>query len=120
MFSGHRGSETALAYTGNELRNSTALESDESDFRLLERIQDGEGDAFAVLYDRWVDRVYSVATHIVGNAADAEEVVGRTFLRVWREADTYSRARGSIGAWIVLAGRSEALTQLRGKAGETG
>jgi len=83
------------------------------DLRLMERIRQRDEAAFAAVYDRWSDRVYAVAFHLVGNRDDAEEVVEKTFSQVWAEADRYHDGRGSVEAWIILMARSRALDRLR-------
>ena len=83
------------------------------DFLLLARAQHGDEGALAALYDRWVDKVYSIAVHLVRDPDDAEELVERTFQQVWAEADRYSPERGSVAAWIIVIARSEALSRRR-------
>ena len=89
-----------------------ASEGDE-DLRLVERIRQRDEAALGALYDRWSDRVYAVAFHLVGNRDDAEEVVEKSFSQVWAEADRYHGGRGSVEAWIILIARSRALDRLR-------
>lgn len=89
-----------------------ASEGDE-DLRLVERIRQRDEAALGALYDRWSERVYAVAFHLVGNRDDAEEVVEKAFSQVWAEADRYHGGRGSVEAWIILIARSRALDRLR-------
>jgi RNA polymerase sigma-70 factor (ECF subfamily) len=89
-----------------------ASESDQ-DLRLVERIRERDQAALGALYDRWSERVYAVAFHLVGNRDDAEEVVEKSFSQVWAEADRYHVGRGSVEAWIILIARSRALDRLR-------
>lgn len=85
----------------------------ETDTYLIARIQFGDEGALGRLYDRWVDRVYSVAAHVLGAPDDADDVVERTFSQIWKDAGRYDPARGSAGAWIVTIARSHALTLQR-------
>jgi RNA polymerase sigma-70 factor (ECF subfamily) len=73
----------------------------------------GDERALGALYDRWVDEVYSIASHLVADSDDAEEVVEQTFSQVWRDAHRYDRSRGSVGSWITVIARSESLTRRR-------
>jgi RNA polymerase sigma-70 factor (ECF subfamily) len=93
-----------------------AAPDDAHDTLLLERVQRGDERALADLYGRWVHRVYSIASHLVADADDADEVVERTFAQVWRGAAGYRADRGSVGAWIVVIARSEALSRRRNEA----
>jgi RNA polymerase sigma-70 factor (ECF subfamily) len=85
----------------------------ETDTLLIGRIQCGDESALGRLYDRWVDRVYSVAAHVLGTSDDADDVVERTFSQIWKDAGRYDPERGSAGAWIVTIARSHALTLQR-------
>lgn len=77
---------------------------------LLEQIRRGDVDALGALYDRWVERVYSVAVHVLGkDGRAAEDLVETVFRYVWREADHYHPGLGSVAAWLVLTTRSRAL-----------
>ncbi|HEX8359338.1 MAG TPA: sigma-70 family RNA polymerase sigma factor [Longimicrobium sp.] len=92
----------------------------ETDQLLLERIQCGDEQALSAFYDRWVHTVYSVAAHLLGDREDAEEVVERTFSRIWRDATRYDAKRGGIASWIVVIARSEALSRRRGRTRRVG
>lgn len=77
------------------------------------RIQCGDERALAALFDRRADEVHAIAAHLLGSGDEADEVVERTFLHVWREAGSYDPGRGSVGAWITVIARSRALDRLR-------
>lgn len=91
----------------------------EIDTLLIGRIQGGDESALSELYDRWVDRVYSIAAHVLGTSDDADDVVERTFSKIWKDADRYDPARGSAGSWIVTITRSHALTVQRAEGRRT-
>jgi hypothetical protein len=86
---------------------AAGLEND-VDQRLVERVQGRDEAALGELYDRWSDRVYAIALHLVGNRDRAEEVVERAFSQVWAEAGRYHTAWGSVEAWIILIARTHA------------
>ena len=50
----------------------------------------------AELYDRYGQVLYAVAYRIVGQRADAEEVVLDAFAQAWREATRFETSRGSV------------------------
>ncbi len=50
---------------------------------------------------------------MLGNAADAEEVVADAFAQIWRSAGGFDQARSSVGGWICMITRSRALDRLR-------
>ncbi len=67
--------------------------------------------------------VYTVAFRILGDAALAQDVVQDVFLRLWRRPSSFDPARGELGSYLRLVGRSRALDlwregQVRGRAAE--
>ena len=85
----------------------------ETDRLLVGRVVLCDEIALATLYDRWVDRVYSIAAHVLGSSDQADDVVERTFSQIWKDAARYNAERGSVAAWIVTIARSHALTMRR-------
>lgn len=92
---------------------SAPARAQETDALLVGRIQAEDEGALSTLYDRWVDQVYSIAVHILGGSDEADDVVERTFSQVWRDAERYDPARGSVASWIIVIARSQALTRRR-------
>jgi len=85
------------------------------DLQLVQRIAAGDERAVAELYDRYGTVLYAVAYRILGERADAEEVVMETFAQVWREATRFETDRGSVPAWLTMMARSRALDQVRSR-----
>ena len=83
------------------------------DAELLSRMTGGDEQALGLLYDRWSDRVFSLAAYLLGDDHSAADVVEETFWRAWRTASEYSFERGTVGTWLLLLARSRALEQLR-------
>jgi RNA polymerase sigma-70 factor (ECF subfamily) len=55
---------------------------------------------FAVLYERYVDRIYSYIYHRVGNVHEAEDLTSRTFFRALSHLDTYVDKGYPFSAWL--------------------
>lgn len=79
----------------------------------LQEIRNGNAEALGRLYDASAPMLYALAFRILGNAADAEEVLLDMFEQVWRTADSFDPARGGVWHWLVLLTRSRALDRLR-------
>jgi RNA polymerase sigma-70 factor (ECF subfamily) len=70
-------------------------------------------DALSELYNRYSKLVYSLAIHIVGDKALAEEVIQDVFLRVWDKADTYRVEEAKVNTWLTSIARNRAIDVLR-------
>ena len=80
---------------------------------LLEAAHRGDQAAFQQLFNASNRRLYGLAFTIVGNSADADDVVAEAYLQAWRNAANYDRARGSVITWLLVMCRSRALDMLR-------
>ncbi|MBV9939630.1 MAG: sigma-70 family RNA polymerase sigma factor [Acidobacteriaceae bacterium] len=92
--------------------------SDRENFwrQYLQEIQKGNTEALARLYDASAPVLYTLAFRIVGNAADAEEVLLDVFEQVWRTSGSFDPTRGGAWRWLTLLTRSRALDRLRSMA----
>jgi RNA polymerase sigma-70 factor, ECF subfamily len=76
----------------------------------------GDERAIGQLYDRYGTVLYAVAYRIVGQRADAEEVVLEAFAQAWREAPRFEAGRGSVAGWLTMIARSRALDLVRARS----
>lgn len=76
------------------------------DERLLERIADGDHDAFEILYRRYARPVLALAQRRLGDFGKAEEALQDAFMSVWRSASTYRADRGAATAWLYAVARN--------------
>jgi RNA polymerase sigma-70 factor (ECF subfamily) len=72
----------------------------DEDSELLDRIGQGDEAAFQLLVQRHIDRGYAIALRIVGNAADAEDVVQDTMLKVWSHRGRWQHGRAKFSTWL--------------------
>jgi RNA polymerase sigma-70 factor (ECF subfamily) len=93
--------------------------TDLNDWSLLERIRQKDEGALSVLYDRYSGLVYSEAKRILRDAGAAEEILQDLFYQVWRTAERFDAARGSLAGWLLVAARNRAISKLRRKSGKT-
>jgi RNA polymerase sigma-70 factor (ECF subfamily) len=71
-----------------------------SDDELLARIALADEAAFRCLVERHIDRSYGLALRILGNAADAEDVVQDTLLKVWTHRGRWEAGRAKFSTWL--------------------
>src|SRR3954465_9025800 len=64
---------------------------------------------FEKVYDEHSRGVYAAAFRILGNAAQAQDVVQDVFLRLWRRPGAFDARRGELGSYLRLMARSRAL-----------
>jgi RNA polymerase sigma-70 factor, ECF subfamily len=87
--------------------------SSDTDLGLFKRLAARDESALADLYDRHSRLAYGVIVRILRSAADAEDVLQETFVRVWTRAETYDPRLGSPAAWLVRIARNRAIDRLR-------
>ena len=79
--------------------NDNAPAQGPSDELLAQRASAGDGDAFGVLVERHRDRVYRLASRMVSNPSDAEEIVQDAFLHAYRGLASF-RGDAKFGTWL--------------------
>jgi RNA polymerase sigma-70 factor (ECF subfamily) len=84
-----------------------------SDQQLVSRIASGDRGAFAEFYDRHAPAVLGLLVRLLGQRADADDVLQDAFLQVWRRAPQYDAGRSTPLGWLILIARSRALDYLR-------
>lgn len=73
---------------------------------LVARARAGDQEAFARLYDRYVDLIYRYIFYRVGTVALAEDLTSETFLRALRRLGTFTWQGKDFGAWLVTIARN--------------
>jgi RNA polymerase sigma-70 factor (ECF subfamily) len=73
---------------------------DQTDDDLLDRIAEDDEAAFRTLVERHIDRGYALALRILGNRADAEDVVQDSFLKVWTHRGRWEGGRAKFSTWL--------------------
>ena len=77
-----------------------------TDGDLIERVGDGDGDAFEELYRRYTRPVLGLALRRLGDRGRAEDALQEAFAAIWRSASSYDPARGHGGAWLYAVARN--------------
>jgi RNA polymerase sigma-70 factor (ECF subfamily) len=85
------------------------------DAALVRLVAERRPEALAELYDRFAPTLLALARRILGNQADAEEVLQEAFVQVWSRGQRYDPARSSVSTWLVLIARSRAIDRLRNR-----
>ena len=85
------------------------------DVQLIVIMAQGDERAASTLYDRHGAVMYGLALRVVGEPADAEEVVLDAFAQAWRDSSRYDASRGSVGGWLTTITRTRALDLIRAR-----
>jgi len=70
-----------------------------SDEGIVERVRNGEAEAFEVLVRRWEPRIYRLALRLLEHPEDAREVTQETFLAAFRKLHQF-RGRARFSSWL--------------------
>jgi RNA polymerase sigma-70 factor (ECF subfamily) len=81
----------------------------------MRRVAEGDSAALALLFERHKTRLFGFLYHLVGDRALAEDLLGETFLRVYRARARY-RGSGGFLPWMLAIARNLALGELRRRA----
>ncbi len=71
--------------------------------------------AFRALYSAAASKLMGVLLRILGNRAEAEDVLQEVFTRVWLRAGRYDPAKGAGMTWLIAIARNHALDRLRAR-----
>jgi RNA polymerase sigma-70 factor (ECF subfamily) len=83
------------------------------DAELMRAFTAGERWAAEALYTRLAPRLFGLGRAMLGDPAQAEDLVQDTFVKVWRAAPSYDPARGGLDTWVLLMARNLAIDAIR-------
>jgi RNA polymerase sigma-70 factor (ECF subfamily) len=101
------------AADGNDADPPDMEEDHVETWRLVSLAQEGDGEAFGQLYDRYVDTVFRFVYFRVNDRTLAEDFTSETFLRALRRISTISYQGRDIGAWFITIARNIILDHMK-------
>jgi RNA polymerase sigma-70 factor (ECF subfamily) len=84
----------------------------ETDDRLMQRVREGDDDAFTLIVDRHKDSLVNYLTHLVRSRDRAEEIAQDAFVRLYRNAANY-RERERLGPYLFRIATNLVVTEVR-------
>src|SRR5262245_63123811 len=84
------------------------------DVRLMIGVRVDQSGAFEEFVEAYQQRLVGIMHHLVGNAAEAEDLAQEVFLRVYRARKKY-RARCKFSTWLFTIANNLALNTLRSR-----
>jgi RNA polymerase sigma-70 factor (ECF subfamily) len=84
----------------------------QTDDLLMQRVREGDDDAFGEIVDRYKDSLVNYLTHLVRSRERAEEVAQDAFVRLYRNADKY-KERERLGPYLFRIATNLVVTEMR-------
>src|SRR5580698_3597005 len=89
------------------------ISTDVSDESLIARICIGDRDALAALFERYARLTRTVASRILGDLTEAEDLVQDLFLFIQRKCGIFDSSKSTARSWIVQMAYHRALDRRR-------
>ena len=80
-----------------EFKRSNPADNEED---VLTRASQGDRDAFGLLYERYIDRIFNYVYYRTGNLHDAEDLTARVFQRAMNHIQNYTDRGVPFSAWL--------------------
>ena len=87
--------------------NNTEIEA------LVNRLKNANESAFAEVYDRYSGALNGIITRIVRDNEAAQDVLQDSFVKVWRNIQSYDSSKGSFFTWMLNIARNTSIDSLR-------
>ncbi|MBI2010833.1 MAG: sigma-70 family RNA polymerase sigma factor [Candidatus Colwellbacteria bacterium] len=78
----------------------------EDEQELVKRAKGGEAEAFGLLYDYYLPKIYRFVLLKVSHREEAEDLTHQTFLKAWQNIDQYDFRGHSFGSWLYRIARN--------------
>lgn len=82
---------------------------------LIERIQQGDIDAFSKLYDKYAPVLHGVILKIAIDKNTAEAILQKSFMRLWMEISSFDPLKESLLMWMLSITRNTAFSTIAQK-----
>jgi len=83
-----------------------------TDDALMQRVREGDDDAFGEIVDRYKDSLVNYLTHLVRSRDRAEEVAQDAFVRLYRNASQYKQQE-RLGPYLFRIATNLVVTEIR-------
>ncbi len=78
----------------------SSLRDEIDDITLIEAAGNGDNDAFGLLYERYVRKIYNYIYYRTGNVNEAEDLTAKVFHRAFKHIETYNQRGVPFSAWL--------------------
>jgi len=85
---------------GASVKGNQLSPSGDDDGALMNRVASGEAEALKLIAQRHTPMLYGIAWRMLGDPAEAEDVVQEAITRLWINAKNWTPAGGGLGGWL--------------------
>ena len=79
-------------------------------------IKNRDQKAFGYLYDNYSKAIFGVIHTIVKDIEESEDILQKTFLKIWNSIDSYDTSKGRLYTWMLNISRNLAIDFKRSKS----
>jgi RNA polymerase sigma factor (sigma-70 family) len=84
------------------------------ELQIIERVQQGDTNAFSCLVTKYQDVVFSIALKVLKNRNEAEEMAQETFIKAFRSISSF-RGKSKFSTWLFSIAYNTCITSVRKK-----
>jgi len=81
--------------------------------QLLRQVADKDAAALKALYERTSSKLYGICLRLLGDEAEAQDVLQEVYVTVWRKAALFDAAKAGAITWTATLARNKAIDRLR-------
>jgi RNA polymerase sigma-70 factor, ECF subfamily len=86
------------------------------DTTLVTAYTDGDTNAFGILYDRYIKKIYAFIYYKTFDSETAEDLTSTTFLKALNKIDTLDVTKGNFSTWLYSIARNTVIDHYRSHA----
>ncbi|MBI1839148.1 MAG: sigma-70 family RNA polymerase sigma factor [Candidatus Colwellbacteria bacterium] len=87
----------------------------EDEQKTIKKAQDGEVEAFGLLYEHYLPKIYRFVLIKVSQREEAEDLTHQAFLKAWENIEQYNPKGYSFGSWLYRIARNTVIDHYRGE-----
>lgn len=88
------------------------MDASQNDQLLIQKIQNGNSEAFAVVYERYADRVYSLALSFLKDEGWSEDLLQEVFWKLWERRERLD-TQENLWTYLFVLTKHRALNKIR-------
>jgi RNA polymerase sigma-70 factor (ECF subfamily) len=99
------------------ISNNTKFVNPNNDIdSLVKLVQSKSERGFHTLYNKYCGALYGVIIKLVKRTDVADDLLQDTFVKIWKNIDSFDKSKGTLYTWMLNIARNQALDYLRSSA----